>query len=74
VNLKNFPGSTVPATFATLFHLGLAAVLLLYVLFWLKLDLFTTLKTLGLLGVFTMFFGHRILSYLALTSSKLKSA
>ncbi|PNY10772.1 dolichyl-diphosphooligosaccharide-protein glycosyltransferase, partial [Trifolium pratense] len=74
VNLKNFPGSTVPATFATLFHLGLAAVLLLYVLFWLKLDLFTTLKTLGLLGVFTMFFGHRILSYLALTSTKLKSA
>jgi len=36
VNLKNFPGSTVPATFATLFHLGLAAILLLYVLFWLK--------------------------------------
>ncbi|KAL5068058.1 hypothetical protein RYX36_018945 [Vicia faba] len=74
VNLKNFPGSTVPATFATLFHLGLAAVLLLYVLFWLKLDLFTTLKILGLLGAFTMFVGHRILSYLALTSSKLKSA
>ncbi|KAI5394868.1 dolichyl-diphosphooligosaccharide--protein glycosyltransferase subunit 2 [Lathyrus oleraceus] len=74
VSLKNFPGSTIPATFATLFHLGLAAILLLYVLFWLKLDLFTTLKTLGLLGAFTMFFGHRILSYLALTSSKLKSA
>ncbi|XP_004495085.1 dolichyl-diphosphooligosaccharide--protein glycosyltransferase subunit 2-like isoform X2 [Cicer arietinum] len=74
VNLKNFPGSTVPATFGFLFHLGLAAVLLLYVLFWLKLDLFTTLKTLGLLGAFTMFVGHRILSHLALTSSKLKSA
>nr|KYP37506.1 Dolichyl-diphosphooligosaccharide--protein glycosyltransferase subunit 2 [Cajanus cajan] len=74
VNLKNFPSSAVPATYAILFHLGVAAVLLLYVLFWLKLDLFTTLKTLGLLGAFLMFVGHRILSHLASTSSKLKSA
>ncbi|XP_062164007.1 dolichyl-diphosphooligosaccharide--protein glycosyltransferase subunit 2 [Alnus glutinosa] len=73
VNLKNFPTSAVPATFAVLFHLGIAAVLLLYVLFWLKLDLFTTLKTLGFLGAFLMFVGHRILSHLASTSSKLKS-
>ncbi|KAM2733281.1 hypothetical protein EV2_036725 [Malus domestica] len=74
VNLKNFPTSAVPATFGILFHVGVAAVLLLYVLFWLKLDLFTTLKTLGLLGVFLLFVGHRILSHLASTSSKLKSA
>ncbi|KAL9285055.1 hypothetical protein ACSQ67_024585 [Phaseolus vulgaris] len=74
VNLKNFPSSAAPATYAILFHLGIAAVLLLYVLFWLKLDLFTTLKTVGLLGVFLMFVGHRILSHLASTSSKLKSA
>lgn len=39
VNLKNFPTSAVPATFALLFHLGIAAVLLLYVLFWLKVCL-----------------------------------
>ncbi|KAE8056259.1 hypothetical protein FH972_013046 [Carpinus fangiana] len=74
VNLKSFPTSALPATFAVLFHLGIAAVLLLYVLFWLKLDLFTTLKALGFLGVFLMFVGHRILSHLASTSSKLKSA
>ncbi|XP_009336135.2 dolichyl-diphosphooligosaccharide--protein glycosyltransferase subunit 2 isoform X1 [Pyrus x bretschneideri] len=74
VNLKNFPTSAVPATFGILFHVSIAAVLLLYVLFWLKLDLFTTLKTLGLLGVFLLFVGHRILSHLASTSSKLKSA
>ncbi|WVZ07533.1 hypothetical protein V8G54_020879 [Vigna mungo] len=74
VNFKNFPSSAAPATYAILFHLGIAAVLLLYVLFWLKLDLFTTLKTVGLLGVFLMFVGHRILSHLASTSSKLKSA
>lgn len=74
VNLKNFPTSVVPATFAILFHLGLAAVLLLYVLFWWKLDLFTTLKILGLLGVFLLFVGHRLLSHLASASAKLKSA
>ncbi|KAJ9176456.1 hypothetical protein P3X46_011765 [Hevea brasiliensis] len=74
VNLKNFPSSSVPAIFAILFHLGIAAVLLLYVLFWLKLDLFTTLKALGFLGAFLMFVGHRTLSCLASTSAKLKSA
>ncbi|KAL2556926.1 Dolichyl-diphosphooligosaccharide--protein glycosyltransferase subunit 2 [Forsythia ovata] len=73
-NLKNLPKSTVPATFAMLFHLGIAAVLLLYTFFWLKLDLFTTLKALGFLGVFLTFVGHRTLSHLASTSAKLKSA
>ncbi|KAJ9169628.1 hypothetical protein P3X46_017795 [Hevea brasiliensis] len=74
VNLKNFPSSSVPAIFAILFHFGIAAVLFLYVLFWLKLDLFTTLKAIGFLGAFLMFVGHRILSHLASTSAKLKSA
>ncbi|KAE9460641.1 hypothetical protein C3L33_07396, partial [Rhododendron williamsianum] len=74
VNLKNFPTATVSATFAILFHLGIAAVLLLYVLFWVKLDLFTTLKALSFLGIFLMFVGHRALSHLASASAKLKSA
>ncbi|KAK1426772.1 hypothetical protein QVD17_15452 [Tagetes erecta] len=74
VNMKNFPTSAVPATFAILFHGGIAAVLVLYVLFWLKLDLFTTLKTLGVLGMLLMFVGHRTLSYLASASAKVKSA
>ncbi|XP_019165264.1 PREDICTED: dolichyl-diphosphooligosaccharide--protein glycosyltransferase subunit 2-like [Ipomoea nil] len=74
VNLKNFPHAPVPATFASLFHVGLAAVLLLYLLFWLKLNLFTTLKALGILGMFLMFVGHRTLSHLASTSAKVKSA
>lgn len=73
-NLKNFPTSTVPATFAILFVAGIGAVLALYVLFWVKLDLFTTLKAVGCLGIFLMFVGHRTLSHLASTSSKLKSA
>ncbi|MFS7930482.1 putative dolichyl-diphosphooligosaccharide--protein glycotransferase [Helianthus anomalus] len=74
VNLKNFPTSTIPATFAILFHGGIAVVLILYVFFWLKLDLFTTLKTLGVIGIFLMFVGHRTLSHLASVSAKLKSA
>ncbi|KAL0304808.1 UNVERIFIED_CONTAM: Dolichyl-diphosphooligosaccharide--protein glycosyltransferase subunit [Sesamum angustifolium] len=73
-NLKIWPKSTVPATFAGLFHLGIAAVLLLYAFFWFKLDLFTTLKVLSILGVFLMFVGHKTLSHLASTSAKLKSA
>ncbi|TYH43764.1 hypothetical protein ES332_D11G149700v1 [Gossypium tomentosum] len=74
VNLKNFPSNTVPATFATLFHVSIGAVLSLYVLFWLKLDLFQTLKLLGFLGVILVLVGHRVLSHLAATSAKLKSA
>ncbi|KAI7995750.1 Dolichyl-diphosphooligosaccharide--protein glycosyltransferase subunit 2 [Camellia lanceoleosa] len=74
MNLKNFPTATVSTTFAILFHLGIAAVLSLYVLFWLKLDLFTSLKALSFLGIFLMFVGHKTLSHLASTSAKLKSA
>ncbi|XP_073064756.1 dolichyl-diphosphooligosaccharide--protein glycosyltransferase subunit 2-like [Primulina eburnea] len=73
-NMKNFPRSTIPATFAIFFHLGIAAVLSLYAFFWFKLDLFTTLKALGILGMFLMFVGHKTLSHLASSSSKLKSA
>ncbi|OVA02379.1 Ribophorin II [Macleaya cordata] len=74
VNLKNFPTAVGPATYAILFHAGIAAVLSLYLLFWLKLDLFTTLKALGFLGAFLLFVGHRTLAHLASTSAKLKSA
>ncbi|RWW66541.1 hypothetical protein BHE74_00026082, partial [Ensete ventricosum] len=36
VNFKGFPSSSVPVLFSILFHAGIAAVLLLYGLFWLK--------------------------------------
>ncbi|RLN23318.1 dolichyl-diphosphooligosaccharide--protein glycosyltransferase subunit 2 [Panicum miliaceum] len=74
VNLKNFPSLPGPAAFASLFHAGIGAVLLLYVLFWLKLDLFTTLKYLGFLSIFLVFVGHRTLSYLSSVSTKQKTA
>ncbi|ONK56250.1 uncharacterized protein A4U43_C10F5660 [Asparagus officinalis] len=74
INLKGFPSSALPATFAVLFHSGIAAILVLYALFWLKFNLFTTLKVLGFLGTFVVFVGHRTLSHLASSSSKLKSS
>ncbi|XP_074575481.1 dolichyl-diphosphooligosaccharide--protein glycosyltransferase subunit 2-like [Curcuma longa] len=73
VNLKGFPSSSLPALSSILFHTGIAATLLLYGLFWLKFDLFVTLKLLALLGVFLVFTGHRTLSYLASTSTKTKT-
>lgn len=73
-NMRGFPSSTLPAVSAILFHSGIAAILLLYALFWVKLNLFTTLKALGFLGVFLVFVGHRTLSHLAASSSKLKSS
>ncbi|KAK9749149.1 hypothetical protein RND81_02G105600 [Saponaria officinalis] len=73
VNLKNFSTSAVPATFAILFHAAILAVLCLYALFWLKLNLFTTLKILSFMGVVLVFVGHRTLSHLASKSAKLKS-
>ncbi|KAF3778883.1 Dolichyl-diphosphooligosaccharide--protein glycosyltransferase subunit 2, partial [Nymphaea thermarum] len=42
--------------------------------FLIGLDLFTTLKVLGVLAVFLVFVGHRTLSHMASTSAKLKSA
>ncbi|THU53300.1 hypothetical protein C4D60_Mb10t12970 [Musa balbisiana] len=73
VNLKGFPSSSVPAFCSILFHGGIGGILLLYMFFWLKLDLFTTLEALGLLGVFLIFVGHRTLSHHASTSTKLKT-
>ncbi|KAL2323420.1 hypothetical protein Fmac_027799 [Flemingia macrophylla] len=52
----------------------LGLIFLPFIGFLVGLDLFTTLKTFGLLGAFLMFAGHRILSHIALTSAKLKSA
>ncbi|KAK8960272.1 Dolichyl-diphosphooligosaccharide--protein glycosyltransferase subunit 2 [Platanthera guangdongensis] len=74
VNLKLFPSTPGPVAFSLLFHSGIASVLLLYGLFWLKLDLFTTLKILSFLGIFLVFIGHQTLSRLASTSSKVKSS
>nr|CAH7747324.1 unnamed protein product [Callosobruchus chinensis] len=52
-------------TLAIPYHLSLAAVLGLYTLFWLKLDMFTTCGWLAPLGAVTFLTGHRLLARLA---------
>lgn len=49
------------------FHVGLAAIFGLYFLFWLKLNMFATLKYLALVGVPTFVCGHRLLHGIAVS-------
>jgi oligosaccharyltransferase complex subunit delta (ribophorin II) len=74
VNLKMLPSSGLPLVSALSFHGGIACILGLYFLFWLKLNLFTTLKFLGFLGLLTLVPGFNILSYLADSTTKLKAS
>ncbi|KFM68788.1 Dolichyl-diphosphooligosaccharide--protein glycosyltransferase subunit 2, partial [Stegodyphus mimosarum] len=60
-NLSNFPLSVYPIAF----HLGLLAIFGLFICFWLHLNMFSTLKYLLGLGLFTFLSGHRLLSKLA---------
>jgi len=60
-NVRGFPLSLS----ALLFHLGLAAIFGVYVLFWIKLSMFEALKLLTVPGLVTFFFGHRLLAYLS---------
>lgn len=73
-NMRSFPTSGLPMLAALAFHGGIASILGLYILFWTKLNLFETLRFLGVLAIFLVIPGHYLLSYLADTSSKVKSA
>ncbi|CAI7739575.1 unnamed protein product [Closterium sp. NIES-54] len=73
VNLKAFPSGGVPLLSALAFHGGIAALLLLYVAFWVQVNLFTTLKLILLLAVLTAIPGHQVLSYLADVAPKAKT-
>jgi len=61
VNIDNFPMSVSAGGF----HVCLAAIFGLYYLYWTQLNMFVTLKYLGILAVPTFFFGNRLLSSLA---------
>eukprot|EP00250_Pteridium_aquilinum_P024368 c2897_g1_i1 orf=270-2327(+) len=75
-NIKSFPSSGLPMLAAVVFHVGIASILGLYILFWLKFNLFQTLKLLGVLATLLTVPGYYILSHLADSSSavKIKSA
>ncbi|CAJ0607638.1 unnamed protein product [Cylicocyclus nassatus] len=48
-----------------LFHVGLSAMFGLYVIFWLRLNMFDTLKYLSVIGSFTFIAGNRVLRAVA---------
>lgn len=68
VNISNFPFSLS----ALGFHVGLAAIFGLYYCYFVKLTMFQTLRYLGLIGIPTFLFGHRLLSGIAARSWKSK--
>lgn len=59
INFSNFTITALP------FHLGLASILGLFTMFWIKLDMFTTCGWLIPLGAFTFLAGNRLLSRIA---------
>lgn len=59
INFGNFTPTALP------FHLGFGAILGLFTLFWLKLDMFTTCAWLIPIGGFTFLAGNQLLSNLA---------
>lgn len=61
-NLKGFPRSGPALVAAVAFHGGIASILGLYTLFWLKLNLIQTLPILLVLGIFTTIAGYNALS------------
>ena len=61
INFGNLPLSLWPL----LFHGGLCGLFGLYFVFWLRLNMFETLKYLALIGAFTFIAGNRVLRSLA---------
>jgi oligosaccharyltransferase complex subunit delta (ribophorin II) len=61
VNISNFPCSL----FALGFHLGLGAILGLFAIFWLKLDMFETVRYLIPIALITFLCGNRLLRSIA---------
>uniref|UniRef100_A0A182XZI5 Dolichyl-diphosphooligosaccharide--protein glycosyltransferase subunit 2 n=1 Tax=Anopheles stephensi TaxID=30069 RepID=A0A182XZI5_ANOST len=66
VNVKNFPLSLGSLGF----HLGLGAILVLFVIFWLRLNMFETIRYLIPLALFTFFCGNRMLRKIARSSTE----
>jgi len=61
INFGNMPMSI----WVIVFHAGLAGIFFLYFTFWLRLDMFVTLKYLTIIGALTFLAGNRLLRSLA---------
>jgi len=58
--------SNLPASLSAIgFHVGLAGIFMLYYLYWTQLNMFETVKYLGVLGVPTFLFGNQLLCTIA---------
>ncbi|BFZ21356.1 hypothetical protein BsWGS_24394 [Bradybaena similaris] len=66
VNISNFPLSLS----AVGFHICLGAIFALYYCYWIQLNMFQTLRWLGIIAIPTFIFGNRLLSALASKSAK----
>ncbi|CAP33295.2 Protein CBR-OSTD-1 [Caenorhabditis briggsae] len=66
INLQNAPASA----FVPIFHIGLAGIFGLYILFWIQFDMFETLKYLSVLGFLTFVAGNRVLRAIAEAKQK----
>jgi len=62
MSLQGFPSGSA-ATYAMAFHGGLASILVLYTVFWLRLTLIDTLLPLLVLSIFTFWTGFKTLSH-----------
>jgi len=65
-NISNFQFSLG----SILFHVGLGGIFVLYYLFWVKLDMFTTLKYLAIIGGVTFLAANSLLSGIAARRAK----
>ena len=61
-NLQGIPSDGPALLTALAFHGGMAAIMLLYLIFWVQLTLIDTLLPLLLLSLFTYYFGFLTLS------------
>ncbi|KXZ50184.1 hypothetical protein GPECTOR_17g821 [Gonium pectorale] len=69
----NFKGLAVAPLYAMLFHSGLAAMLLLYFIFWTSLNLAQTLAACAIWGPFVAITGYLLLSRLSANRLKAKT-
>lgn len=63
INVQKLQSSFIP------FHVAIGSIFGLYFLYWYQLNMFTTLKCLGLLGSVTFILGNKVLSSLASSKS-----
>ena len=68
---QGFPMSGAASTATIAFHAGVASILGLYAVFWLRLTLIDTLLPLAGLSIFTFLAGYKALSWHARQEAKL---